>query len=238
MRYRSRLSRRIERQTKRTFLLSLFGIIVTIFLIIKLGIPLLANFSLFVAGLKGQTDTPNKQNSVFVSSPVLHPLPNATNSATLAISGKANPKEKVKLFVNGELADEKETEKDGSFSFERVQLSAGQNTIKTKALTEENKESDFSEEMTVVFKKDPPLLTLDAPKDEQTFSKDENVVQVLGKTDPGVKITVNQFWAIVDEQGNFSYSLTLQNGENTIKVVAVDEAGNKTEVERKVNYSP
>ena len=48
---------------------------------------------------------------------------------------------------------------------------------------------------------------------------------------------MNEFWAIVDAGGNFSYTLPLQNGENTIKVVATDEAGNKTEYEVKVTYS-
>lgn len=237
MRYRSRLSRRLERQTKQTLLFSILGIIVTIFLIVKVGIPLLANFSLFIAGFRGSSDTTKKESSIFVSSPVLHPLPTATNSATLVVSGKANPKERVKLYVNGEFVDEKDVEEDGSFSFEKVQLSAGPNTIQTKALTEENKESNFSKEVIVVFKKDLPALSLDVPKDGQTFSRDENVAQVLGKTDPGVKVTINEFWAIVDEQGNFSYSLTLQNGENRIKVTAVDEAGNKAELERKVTYA-
>ena len=60
----------------------------------------------------------------------------------------------------------------------------------------------------------------------------------MGKTDSGVRITVNGFWAVIDENNNFSYSLPLQDGDNAIKVVAQDQAGNKAEKEIKVTYSP
>ena len=70
------------------------------------------------------------------------------------------------------------------------------------------------------------------------FEKDQSTVKVLGKTDPGVRVTVNGFWAVIDENNNFSYNLPLQNGENMIKIEAIDQAGNKTEKEIKVTYSP
>lgn len=237
MRYRSRLSRRQERQTKRTFFFSLLGIIVTIFLIIKLGIPLLVNFTLFVSNIGRTEDVSKKEDRSFIAPPVLGPLFSATNSARIEVSGKSDRSLRISLFVNGEHNDDTGVEKDNSFRFSTVPLRNGTNTIKAKAMNKDKKESNFSNELTVVYKKDPPSLAVESPKDQQSFTKDESPITVSGKTDPGVKVTVSEFWAIVDEFGNFSYTLRLNNEESLIKIVAVDEAGNKAEVERKVTYA-
>jgi hypothetical protein len=132
--------------------------------------------------------------------------------------------------------DKNPTQKDGSFSFKQT-LNQGGNTIKVKA-TENNKDSDFSQVSSVTFGNTPPNLKVDAPSDGQSFSKDQNKIEVKGSTDPQVKITVNDFWAIIDENNNFSYTLPLQNGDNLIKVKATDQAGNTTEKDIKVTYSP
>lgn len=142
------------------------------------------------------------------------------------------------LYLDGGLAGKMKVDKDANFFFEDITLSKGTNTITAKALDENGKESENSNPITVLLKTDSPQLSIDSPTEGQSFSKDDKTAQVLGKTDPGAKVTVNDLWAIVDENGNFSYSLPLRDGENVIKIVAVDEAGNKTEAERKVSYSP
>jgi len=142
------------------------------------------------------------------------------------------------LYLDGGLAGKMKVDKNGNFSFEEVKLSKGTNIITARALDEKGKESENSDQITVTFKTDPPQLSIDAPSDGQSFSKDDKTAQVRGKTDPGVKVTVNELWAIVDEGGNYSYQLPLRDGENKIKVTAVDEAGNKTEKEIKITYSP
>jgi bacillopeptidase F len=84
-------------------------------------------------------------------------------------------------------------------------------------------------------------LDVSSPSDGQGFNKNQvntgNTINVAGKTDQGVSVTVNGFWAVVDDNNNFSYTLPLQNGDNQIKIVAVDLAGNKTEKDLKVNFS-
>lgn len=235
-RYRSRLVRTIDRRSRRTLLFSLLGIIAVLATLFKVGIPLLVNFSLFI----GKFSKPYEEkanNQTFIAPPVLSPLPSATNSAILAVSGKVILAESVKLYLNGELVDKIQVEKD-RFSFPGLSLKAGENLIQARAVTKEEKESELSNQHIVVLKIDPPSLTLESPKDQQVFGKDESTILLLGKTDPGTKVTVNDFWAIVDEQGNFSYSLALASGENKIKVIATDEAGNKAEVQRSVTYAP
>lgn len=235
---RSRLARRLEQQSKRNLLISALGIFVVLFLLFKFGLPLLINFTLFISGFKNSQDTSSEKSVSFVSPPVLNPLPTATNSAMVVISGSALQKQTVILYLDGGLVGKMKVDKETNFSFEEIELTKGTNIITARALDENGKESENSDPLTILFKTDSPQLSIDSPSDEQSFSKDDKTVQVRGKTDPGVKVTVNDLWAITDENGNFSYQLPLRDGENMIKILAVDEAGNKTEAERKVNYSP
>lgn len=232
---RSRLSRRMEKENRKNIIFSVLGILVVLFLLAKFGLPLLVDFSLLVTNNKTQKASTQKPN--FISPPVLNPLQSATNSANINVSGVAGEKQIIELYINDELIGKTEAEKDGSFEFKEVKLAGKDNYLKAKA-TFENAESDFSKSFFVSFKETNPNLSLDSPKEDQSFTSDSNPIEVKGKTDSGIKVTVNDFWAIVDENGNFSYILTLKEGENKIEVTVVDEAGNKTEKEVKVNYSP
>lgn len=236
---RSRLSRRLEKQTKKTLFFSLLGIIIVFLFLGKFGIPILVNLSLFM-GQKNAVESSLKDSNFYISPPTLNPLIEATNSAQITISGFASKDETINLYINDQLIDKARTKNDGTFVFQDVTLSKGENTVRVKALIEdrEKRESEFSPSYSVTLKNEPPMLTLDTPSNGQSFSKDENSINVSGKTEAGNKVTVNGFWAIVDESGKFSYNLSLRNGDNEIVVVATDIAGNKTEMERKVSYSP
>ena len=70
------------------------------------------------------------------------------------------------------------------------------------------------------------------------FVSTENEIMVKGKTEEKATVTVNERFVVVGSEGNFEYSLTLSEGENKILIVAIDKAGNKTEKELKVTYTP
>lgn len=233
---KSRLSRRMEQKTKKNLLLNVLGIILVLLLILKFGIPLLINLSLFLSGSKGNLEQSENKDPSFIAPPILNSFPQATSSANIIITGLASKDQTINLYINDNLIDSSKTKDDGSFSFKET-ITPGENTIKAKAIAR-NKESEFSAIITTSFKSAPPSLNISSPSDGQSFSKDQNVTEVKGTTDSDVKITVNGFWAITDDAGNFSYSLLLQNGENKIKIEAVDIAGNRTEKEIKVTYSP
>lgn len=236
---RSRLSRRLESQSKKSFYFSILGILIILFILVRFGIPLLINFSLFISGSKSSSESENSNSASFVAPPVIDPLPyDATSSAQISISGKAFPEQTINLYINDELVDKVSVIDNDSFIFKDIILKPGENSIKTKALADDKKQSDYSNTITVSLKKEPPALSVDSPSDNQSFPKDENTANVSGKTDPGVKVTVNDFWAIVDSDGKFSYTLKLHDGDNQIKIIATDDAGNKTEKEIKVTYSP
>ncbi|MEX2007820.1 MAG: hypothetical protein WD992_03530 [Candidatus Levyibacteriota bacterium] len=236
VRRKSRLSRRTERKTKQNFILSLLGIIIVVFVVLKLGIPLLVNFSLFISNQKDNATAQEANDPSFIAPPILNPLPVATNSAQIAVSGIGNPDQTVRIYVNDELADEVSTKKDGSFSLVQA-IKKGSNSIKAKSEAK-GKMSGFSNTITVSYIDTKPTLELTSPSDGQTFGKDQNMAPVTGRTSAGARITVNGFWAIVDDNHNFSYNFSLQSGDNHIKVVATDEAGNTTEKEVRVTYNP
>lgn len=225
----------MEQKTKKNLALSILGIILIILLAFKFGIPFLVNFSLFLSGSQNKTET-STQDTSFIVPPVLDSFPEATASAEVIISGIASKKQTINLYINSYLVDTIKAGDDGKFSFKQT-LKPGENTIQAKSVVNE-KESDFSNNIITVFKNTPPSLNISSPSDGQSFSKDQNVANIKGTTDTEVKITINGFWAITDANGNFSYSLPLQNGDNKIKFVATDIAGNKNEKEIKINYSP
>lgn len=232
----TRLSRREERQSKKKLIYSLVGIVLVLFFLFKFGIPLLTQFSLFIAG-KNQgndtTQTPNQPS--FIAPPILNQSFTATNSGQIKVSGTAQNKQQVKLYVNDQVVDTKDTQGDGTFSFDNVTLQNGDNKIQTKAKVND-KESDFSNTWTVTFQNKAPSLDVNSPSDGQSFSKDPSLT-VKGKTDADAKVTVNDFQAIVNDDGTFSYTMQMQNGDNQLKIIAQDAAGNKTEKDLKVTYS-
>lgn len=234
---RSRLNKTLLKQTERNVFFLIAGGIVVLVILFAFGIKLLTNLSMFVEKKSDTGATNSSQTTEYISTPTLDPLPDATNSATLNVSGVAEGSTKASLYLNGVKANDADVKDDGTFLFRNVTLESGDNTIKVQTQDSSGKQSKFSDTATVTYSNKAPDLTVDFPSDGQTYHKDDNPLKVRGKTSPNTKVTVNDFWAIVDDQGNYSYSLPLQNGDNQIKVVAVDDAGNKTEKDLKVSYS-
>lgn len=232
----SRISRKTEKRSKQIMIVSIVGILLVIIFMLKFGIPLLINFSLLLGGKAAQAPSANN-SPTYIAAPILNPTFTATNSAQISVSGVASTNETVDLYVNDKKTDSKGSKSDGTFEFKNVTLTDGSNTIKVKAKSGKNT-SDFSDGLSVSYKNSPVALSVDSPHDGDSFSKDQNSVIISGKTDPDARVTVNDFWAIVDDKGNYTYNLRLQNGDNQIKVIATDPAGNKTENDLKVNYSP
>ena len=236
---RSRLNKNTERKTQRTMILSIIGILVILFLLFRFGIDALVNFSVFISGSKNQVTTQDSNQLNYVTAPTLNPQPQATNSAHIIITGQSTKDYSVLLYLNNNNVDQVNTDKNGGFVF-KEDLTSGNNQIKVKAKFN-NKQSDFSNTIDVIYKNSAPALDISAPSDGQSFNKNlvntNNTINVTGKTDAGVSVTVNGFWAVVDDSNNFSYTLPLQNGDNQLKIVATDPAGNKIEKDLKVSFS-
>lgn len=77
-----------------------------------------------------------------------------------------------------------------------------------------------------------PQLTVISPQDQMTVS--DPSLEVIGKTDPEVKVSVNSQEIQVQSDGNFKEQITLSSQVNKITIDAVSKFNQKTEVERTV----
>lgn len=236
MRRKTRLSRYNEKKQKKTLFLSILGIFVLLFFLFKYGLPTLINFSLFLAGNRAITSMNNRNNPIFISPPIFDSLPIATNSSSMEINGTGEKDTKIELFINAKKADDTLTDENGKFSFD-INLRDGENVFTARQIIKDKK-SDFSSASTVIFKESPPTLEITSPSDGASFKREDKFVEVKGNTDSNVTVTVNGFYAIINETNIFTYSFGLHDGENELKVVAEDLAGNRAEKTIKVNYFP
>lgn len=80
----------------------------------------------------------------------------------------------------------------------------------------------------------PPHLLVANPTDG--FISKENSIVITGSTDPETKIMVNDVPISNDEQGNFSESITLTPGINTLTIKAENKHGRVAKDTRHVIY--
>lgn len=234
---RSRLRHSLENNSKKTLFGSLAAIIIIIALLAVFGVPALVEFAK-LTGSREEDLPVEEEELIVVLPPYITTDFTATNSAEITLEGIAEDGDSVKLYREGKLVDEVDIDSDGNFIFTGIELKEGKNSFKLKAILNQ-KESRFSDPIVITYRKEAPELSIDYPSEGQSISnKDGNRLQIEGTTDPDVKVTINGSQAIVDPEGTFKHTIPISGGENTIKAIATDEAGNKTELERKFTYNP
>jgi hypothetical protein len=82
----------------------------------------------------------------------------------------------------------------------------------------------FSTEVPIVVDLTAPSLKIIEPS--EGFRTVERSVLVVGLTEPGAKVTVNDMTAVVDAFGKFTVQLTLAKGANQVSATSTDAAGN------------
>lgn len=77
-----------------------------------------------------------------------------------------------------------------------------------------------------------PFLEVKEPPDQ--FNTDSSVVQVIGRTDPEAKVSINNQEITVDPSGRFSQEIKLSDNVNTVTVKAISKSDKEVKVERTV----
>jgi hypothetical protein len=210
-------------------------IILLILLVIFLatvGVQLIIKASLFISGVSKPDSESDLNEKSYLLPPELFALPDATNSATLAISGRGTENTDIHIYVNDEKVDTIALTSD-DFATE-ISLKKGENSISLETEDGETKKFKSSETYTVLYLAEKPSLTIESPKDGDTLSTSETLVK--GKTDQSVAIRINGSPAVVGMDGSFTYSARLKEGDNEISVEATDIAGNSETIVLKVRY--
>lgn len=232
MQYRSRLKNKVRSNTFLSIALLIGITLIAIFF----GLQLLVKISLFLGNIKSINDVPSSGSREFVLPPTLDPLYEATNSATIAISGTGTPGQTVEIFLNDGLKTKVLVDNNSQFTISGFRLESGTNAIKARAKLDE-KESAFTPEVTVVVDITPPALEIKEPADGQVV-KNTPQVRILGKTEADTNVLINEFLPVVDSLGSFSYTMPLKEGENKVKITAKDKAGNQTTNEITIKFEP
>lgn len=216
-------------------MLALGGMLTLIVFLFVFGLKILVGFSLLVDRIRGNVPQ-QSQNQELILPPILDPLPEATNSASIAITGKGDPGVKVVLYIDEEESTTLPVKDDGTFSFTK-KLPEGNHTVSAKAKNDKDSLSDLSNVVRINIMRTKPELTVTSPQEGARIVGESNTVTVKGKTSPDNAVTVNDRLAVVSNDGSFSYSYSLSEGENTIRIVATDPAGNQESAERRATYS-
>lgn len=239
MPYRTRSVRRVAQKSRTNFILTLLMIGGLIYATIFWILPGFIGSVGFITDILNPASAPKKSvaENPLLAPPVLNIPYEATNTATLNISGYSTPNSQVKLYVDSELVDITSVDREGNFSTSGISLTLGTNSIFGKTVDEKDQESLPSKTIEVLYDSDKPKLEVTSPSDGASITG-ERKIQVTGKTEPEAKVFINDNRAIVNSDGNFTYTLSLNDGENNLKIKALDNATNITEVERKVTFSP
>ncbi len=202
-------------------------IVVFIFVVIPTLIRILASLS---------GNLPTAADDVPVQIPfVSAPVP-ATSSASIKLSGFSQKGYTVAIVDNGQPPVKQLASDDGSFQVD-VNLEKGDNKIIVFAIDQNNKESAPTSEMSIIFDDEKPLLEVTKPTENQSMQGKQNqALTVEGKSDPNTKVYINGRLVFVKEDGAFSSIVQLQEGDNTLDIKAVDQAGNTTEKQIKVTF--
>ncbi len=231
---RSRLSRYKKKQEKRKAVIYILLSGIFLYGMIRWGIPGIIN----VIGWWTSSDEIVSEQGYKVppQKPQLAPLPEATFSGKISVSGTAILGKKVEIYVNGDKRNEKDLTEGSNFEFESVVLNNGKNTIE---IISKNDSGDSQPARAKITRDDAkPEITIDEPGLEaERYGPGENNISIRGTVNEEGRVYVNNHLVFVSDEGNFTFDSDLDEGLNKFVVKAIDKAGNESEKLVRVTYS-
>lgn len=234
----SRLQRKREKDSLKQAGKYILLTLVTLFLVVKFGLPSLIRLAAFIGDLKSSGQPIEKSDTLAPTAPTLLPLPEATNSAKIAVAGYGEAGATVKLSRGVIVVEETVTDADGNFEFKDVVLKEGNNEFFAEAIDSQNNTSEPSRTYLVTYDAEPPQLTIQEPETGKRFFDKDSPMTVSGQTEVGTSLTINAKFVRIGSEGKFSAQWPLAEGDNQLDFLARDSAGNETKKTLTVNYTP
>lgn len=232
----SRLGRFENRKAQKRLLIAIGGSIGILLFLAVFGLKILVGFSLLVDRLRGNSSTNPQSQSNLLLPPVIDPIPEATFSSTLSISGRGTAKTQVIVYVNDKQYKKFAVSEDNTFTLSGIPVEEGEVTISSKITDDKGNTSDLSNIIKVTIDQKPPMLEVTKPDDGAKIQDGSHKATIEGKTDEDGRVTINDRIVVVRSGGTFTYAMPLSDGENVLKIVATDPAGNHTTIEKRVTY--
>jgi YD repeat-containing protein len=151
-----------------------------------------------------------------------------TNTSSITVSGTVTDQSAVTLTINNVAV---QINANGTFSGQ-VNLTEGSNTITVVAKDANNNQTVGTR--TVIRDSTPPTLTVSQPSNGSITNQSSVTVSGTVSDANAITLKINGTVVTVNAQGAFSSSVPLNEGLNTITVLATDAAGNATSVTRTV----
>lgn len=223
----------IQKAIKFTFLT-----IIAVILLFFYGIPILGKFAGFVSDLAKGDKPIVKTDKTPPAPPQIEDLPEFTNQKTIKITGKSEEGAIIKFKLNSK-NEEIVANSEGKFSID-FHLNDGKNTIDVMAIDSSGNESQKTETKNVTFDNSEPKLTLGSPSDGSLFfGSRQRQVSIKGSVDDkDTRVTVNDKFVAVEDNGDFQFTTTLNEGVNKFSIKAIDPAGNSSEKDLSLNFTP
>ena len=178
------------------------------------------------------------QDTIPPTAPFLNDVPEATQSSTLNVQGLAEPGVKVELYVDGSKISDSISDSNGVFLFDNIPVGVFKQEIYAKAVDEAGNISNESNHYSIQQDTTAPEVEITSPdKKELSHRATEHAYRIVGKSEPGVTVTVNEQLAVVNPNGEFFANLRLEEGGNNIKIIVKDKALNETVSEVYINFS-
>ena len=226
-----------EFKNKRKAIFFIFLTLASLIIIFFYGLPAVIKFAAFINELNQGSLPVEVKDTTPPPPPRLTSLPKATNNERIEVRGNTEAGAKVTIYINGK---EEEILSDSSGNFNlSLKLIKGDNYISAKATDGSGNESQKSDTQKITLDTEPPLLEIIRPDDNSEFfgSRQRQLI-IEGKTEETARVQINQRQVVVESEGNFTFSTTLQEGENNFTIIAEDEAGNQTESSLSVSFIP
>ncbi len=197
----------------------------------------LLSTSVFIAHFfTKNTEIKQTKNNDIYSFVNIDSIPSATNSANIIVSGSVFNINHITFYLNGKKIKEVTLKSSDNFSEEIDNLKEGDNEIFVRGKTIDGKTIKESKKFNVFYKKNKPKIEIKEPVDGDKTSQPE--ITIKGSTEKETFIKINDLPIVVDALGNFETVFRLKEGENKIKIVAEDQAGNQNEKIITVFYQP
>lgn len=237
--YSSTPSRRIRREKKKVMSQSIMMIIVAIALFLTFIFVIIPNFFNFITNFLDSSTPFQEVDDIAPQIPIISAPANATNSGQIKISGYGEPEASVIFVINGSKQDKITILEDGSFEAP-INLEEGENKISAYSVDAAENESSQTKDYITFFDTKAPNIEITEPEDGASFeTRNNQSITIKGKTgedELGTKIYINDRVVFPKEDGSFSYTLRLNEGENLVEVRAQDKAGNSNKLELKYNF--
>jgi hypothetical protein len=210
--------------------------IVTLIILVIFGLPLLIKFAGFIGNIGDSNNPVTIDDMTPPAPPQFDNIPEFTNQENLEITGMSENGARITIRANN---DESEVvaNSDGRFNF-TFNLSDGENAIDAIATDTGGNVSTQTKTYNIVYDNTDPELTVESPSDNSSYyGAGQRQLTIKGNVNESVDLTINDRFVSVNEDGNFTFTTTLSEGENKFEVKAVDPAGNTSSTSLTTNFS-